>query len=206
MSNRLITMECHYGDGTQDKGKIVPTATLNWIMDLIGEPVGSYAILRSSNDEAIKEMLSHLTLNRDKNFGMAGIVDGESFSVTGKLGLIAKDESNSAFLFEKVNNHTYKVTRVSTLGLLKRVDKEMLAAHVNLGDELHLSRYKYVQRVRKEVSDEAKKITAYANNLISRLENGIRVGNFLIDKDTGEILQEYDKEDWVDDPGIDSQD
>lgn len=203
MSNRLITMECHYGDGTQDKGKIVPTATLNWIMDLIGEPVGSYAILRSSNEDAIKEMLSHLTLNRDKNFGMVGIVDGRDFSVTGKLGLIAKDESNSAFLFEKINNHTYKATRVPTLKILKRVSKDALAAHVNLGDELHLSRYKYVQRVRKEVNAEADKEIAYIEYLISRLENGVRVGNFLIDKDTGEVLQEYDKEDWVNDCGID---
>lgn len=203
MSNRLITMECHYGDGTQDKGKIVPTATLNWIMDLIGEPVGSYAILRSSNEDAINEMLSHLTLNRDKNFGMVGIVDGRDFSVTGKLGLIAKDESNSAFLFEKINNHTYKATRVPTLKILKRVSKDALAAHVNLGDELHLSRYKYVQRVRKEVSAEADKEIAYIEYLISRLENGVRVGSFLIDKDTGEVLQEYDKEDWVNDCGID---
>lgn len=203
MSNRLITMECHYGDGTQDKGKIVPTAALNWIMDLIGEPVGSYAILRSSNEDAIKEMLSHLTLNRDKNFGMVGIVDGRDFSVTGKLGLIAKDESNSAFLFEKINNHTYKATRVPTLKILKRVSKDALAAHVNLGDELHLSRYKYVQRVRKEVNAEADKEIAYIEYLISRLENGVRVGNFLIDKDTGEVLQEYDKEDWVNDCGID---
>ena len=203
MSNRLITMECHYGDGTQDKGKIVPTATLNWIMDLIGEPIGSYAILRSSNEDAINEMLSHLTLNRDKNFGMVGIVDGRDFSVTGKLGLIAKDESNSAFLFEKINNHTYKATRVPTLKILKRVSKDALAAHVNLGDELHLSRYKYVQRVRKEVNAEANKEIAYIEYLISRLENGVRVGNFLIDKDTGEVLQEYDKEDWVNDCGID---
>ena len=206
MPSKLITMECHYGDGTQEKGKIVSRYILDEIAEMIGEPEGSYAILRSSNDGAIKEMLSHLVLNRDKNFGMVGIVDGESFRVTGKMGLIAKDESNSAFLFEKINNHTYKATRVPTLEMLKRVDKEMLAAHVNLGDELHLSRYKYVQRVRKEVSDEAKKITAYANELINRLENGVRVGNFLIDKDTGEILREYDIEDWVDDPGIDSQD
>ena len=191
MSNRLITMECYYTDGTKDKGKIVPMATLNWLRDLIGEPEGTYALLKSTNDEVIKEMLSHLGSNRDKNFGFIGVVGGNKFSITGKLGLMAKDESNSAFLFEKINNHTYKATRVNTLKLLKMVSREALAAHVNLGDDLHLSRYKYVQRVRKEVSDEADKTIEYMESLISRLENAVRAGNFLIDRDTGEILREY---------------